>query len=190
MAESFAEKLAEIEAKLAHLETASSIKDSQVSSGTSPFQARVFTVPLTKERAQTGDSDQKFTQTSRVPGLDLPKFDGSDVGQWLRAFTRWLRLTGVGHQADSIQLDWCVAASTAKVQRIVERLAEEAQTFEGFATRLQQVFPRVENDFSIRALLAKLPQLGKEPAPAELEQLLVETEYLLSRLSPNAVEKR
>jgi hypothetical protein len=98
-----------------------------------------------------------------------------------------MRLTGVTSQPESSKLDWAVAAAAPKVQRIVERLAAEAKSYNAFAQRLTEIFPKVENDISIRAQLQKLPALGRDPAPGELEALLVEMSDLMSKMSPDAL---
>ena len=40
-----------------------------------------------------------------------------------------------------------------------------------FLHRLEETYPKVENDIAIRQELNKLPPLGKEPTPGELELL-------------------
>jgi len=77
-----------------------------------------------------------------------------------------------------------------KYQRVVEKLAEESADLRQFLHRLEETYPKVENDIAIRQQLGKLPPLGKETTPGELELLLVEFFDLMGKLSPSALSEQ
>ena len=147
-------QIAALTERLKELELSS--QNASTATGKSPFAPR----PLLTQRssrstqpAEAGDQTAGSTTygaVSRVPGLEMSKFDGSDAEAWLREQQRWMRLTGVIRAPEGTKLDWAVAAATMKVKRLVERLAEEAESFEQFSQKLCEVFPKVENNISLR----------------------------------------
>ena len=58
-----------------------------------------------------------------------------------------------------------MAASIGKSVIIVEYLADDATTLIGALDRMATVFPKIENDLSVRQQLEKLPFLQYAPEP-------------------------
>jgi hypothetical protein len=54
-------------------------------------------------------------------------------------------------------------------------------------TVLEDLFPKLENDISLRSLVEKLPQLTANPDPAAVAQLFVEVEEIFTRMSPGSL---
>ena len=69
----------------------------------------------------------------------------------------------------------------------MEKICEEEPSWDGFWDRMEKLFPKLENDISIRDQIRKLPSLPKEPTPHEVEVLLMDLNFLLSKMSPDAM---
>lgn len=119
--------------------------------------------------------------------MELPKFDGSDFEAFLKKFSRWLRLTQVEYSDERTKLDWLVAASIGKSAIIVENLADDATTLIEALDRMATVFPKIENDLSVRQQLEKLPFLQYAPEPQMAAHFFLIFEELISHLSNGAM---
>ena len=97
--------------------------------------------------------------------MELPKFDGSDFEAFLKKLSCLLRLTQVEYSDERTKLDWLVAASIGKSAIIVENLADDATTLIEALDRMATIFPKIENDLSVRQQLEKLPFLQYAPEP-------------------------
>ena len=91
--------------------------------------------------------------------MELTKFDGLDF----EAFLPLAPFTQVEHSDERTKLDWLVAASIGKSTIIVENLADDATTLIEALDRMATVFPKIENDLSVRQQLEKLPFLQYAP---------------------------
>ena len=132
-------------------------------------------------------SDLRENVSSKLPAVPLPTFDGSDSDAFLKEFDRWMRLTGMHSSSVQMQLDWLVQACTPKVKKLVEKVVEEQGNFVDVLRKLEDLFPKLENDISLRSLLDKLPQLASSPDPATVAQLFVEMEEIFIRMSPGCL---
>jgi len=135
----------------------------------------------------SGQSDGKDNVSSKLPAVPLPTFDGSDLDGFLKEFDRWMRLTGMHDSSSQMQLDWFVQACTPKVKKLVEKVVEEQGTLVGVLQKLEDLFPKLENDISLRSLVDKMPQLPANPDPATVAQLFVEIEEVFARMSPRCM---
>ena len=72
-----------------------------------------------------------------------------------------------------------MAASIGKSAIIVENLADDATTLIEALDRMATVFPKIENDLSVRQQLDKLPFLQYAPEP----QMAVHFSYILRNFS-------
>ena len=50
----------------------------------------------------------------------------------------------------------------------VERLAETTRDFAAFVAKLEEIFPKLETDTTIRAKLNDVPALPREPSPQQV----------------------
>ena len=164
------------------LSVAETTQNTSHSSTTSPFAPK--RLQLQKETAP--DDSENSTGSTRLPPVDLPKFDG-DLEDFYKQFSRWLRLSGVHRASERVKLDWVLVAAAPNFRKLLEKVVEEEPTWEGFWDRMEKLFPKVENDLSIREKLRQVPQLPKEASPHEVEVLLLELNDLFSKLSPGAM---
>ena len=125
--------------------------------------------------------------SAKLPPVPLPVFDGSDLELFLKEFERWLRLSGVQSCPESYQLDWLIQCATPKLKRIVERVVEEQPKLESVLLALSQLFPKLENDLTLRESLEKLSPLPASPDPSQVKRLLVEFEEVTAKMSPGAL---
>ena len=127
--------------------------------------------------------------TAKLPPVPLPTFDGSDLELFLKHFERWLRLSGVESCPESFQLDWLIECAAPKIRRIVEKVVDEQvePKLDSVLHTLAQLFPKMENDLSLRESLEKLPSLSSSPEPAQVKRLLVEFEEITARMSKGAL---
>lgn len=193
MADTLETTIEEMERKLKILED-QFIGSTASSSSKSPFQ------PLTSlrrriEALKGSDSEEtarSITTTavaaSRLPAVNLPSFDGSDLETFLKEFSRWLRLTGLTNAQDTVKCDWLIQACTIKVKKILEKLVDDTNNeFSKVLDKMEVLFPRLENDISLREALKRIPQLPREPEPQQVAQLLLEFEDIIARMSPEAL---
>ena len=127
---------------------------------------------------------------SKLPPVTLPTFDGSDLESFLKDFERWLRLSGVDKCSESFQLDWLIQAASPKVKRIVERVVEEEGNLEKVLESLAELFPRLENDITLRDALDRIPQLSPTPEPAQVKKLFIDFEEIISKMSVDGLGKQ
>ena len=138
---------------------------------------------LKMEMDQPPEEKDKQTLQGKLPQVECPMFDGQDLESFVRNFSRFLRLTGLVHASDMVKRDWLINSMSAKVKRTLERINDEVSSFDELFDRLQRLFPKIENDVTIRNLMQKVPVLPKEPHQNELEQIIIELDELFSRLS-------
>ena len=86
------------------------------------------------------------TMPTRVPTVELPKFDGSDLESFYRDFLRWLRLCNLGAANDSLKIDWFLCCCGPKVKKICEKVAERELSFAGIISKMESLFPSIETD--------------------------------------------
>ena len=125
--------------------------------------------------------------SAKLPPVPLPTFDGSDLESFLNEFERWLRLSGVEGAPTSFQFDWLVQCTVPKFRKVVERVVEEHKDWEPLLLALAELFPRLENDLTLRVSFEKLPSSPFSPEPAQVKRLLVEFEEVCSRTTLGAL---
>jgi hypothetical protein len=182
-----ANRLRELE--LRYLPSASSTKTTSSSpfAPVSSLRQRIQSFQVDRTPVQPQITDRKDV-LSRLPPVTLPTFDGSDLDTFLKDWQRWLRLSGVCESSEQVKLDWLLESCTPKVKKLVEKVIDESKvSLIEVLLKLETLFPRLENDITLRSLLDKLPQLPISPEPAAVAQLLVEIEELLARLSENTM---
>ena len=124
---------------------------------------------------------------SKLPPIPLPVFDGNDLDVFLKDFERWMRLSGVDVCAENVKLDWLIQACAPKVKKLVEKVVEEKVSLIDVLNQLEALFPKLENDISLRSAVEKLPSLPASPDPSVVAQLFVELEEIFSRMQPGSM---
>ena len=144
--------------------------------------------PISELRNVRSSTSQLLTQaTAKLPNAELPKFDGTDLEDYCKEFLRFFRLTGMMEGEDQIKIDWFIQGCHLKIKKLVQKVADEHKTFASFLDKLETLFPKIENDISIREKLKKVQSLAREPLPTEVETLILDLETLFSKLTPNAL---
>ena len=87
-----------------------------------------------------------------------------------------------------IKTNWLIDSCTLKVKKFVEKLVDKSpEDLLSVLQKIEMLFPKLENDITLRSLLEKAPRLPAKPDPAAVAQLFVEFEEILARLSPEAM---
>ena len=90
--------------------------------------------------------------------------------------------------SEKFKLDWLVEACTPKVKKLVEKIIEEKKyDLLGVLTQLEILFPKLENDLTLRANLRKITQLPQNPDPSAVATIFLEIEEIFVRLTPGAM---
>ncbi len=170
--------LIEIESRVKLLEShfLGSSTDHSVFAPVSTIRKRIDSFCASKS---SGSSPESFSQ-SKLPPVTLPTFNGSDLDIFLKRWQRWLRLCGLEHAPDQAKLDWLIEACTPRVLNLVEKVVEENNNLHQVLCKREELFPKLENDITLRSSLEKIPQLPASPEPNQVAQLLVEFEEILA----------
>ena len=188
--------VAELESRLRDLELHFLGPPCQLSNPFNPVSSqrsridRFKAISRSSPQTQTQSSPQEISEKRevKVPAVQLPVFDGLDLDTFLKDWERWLRLSGVQDLSDKTKLDWLVEACTPKVKKLVEKVIDE-KNFDLLAvfTQLETLFPKLENDLTLRATLRKISQLPQNPEPSAVATLFLELEEIFVRLSAQAM---
>ena len=126
--------------------------------------------------------------TTKLPSIELPKFDGNDFEEFLKRWHRWLRLSGLQLEPDLSKCDWLIEACTPKVRRLVETVVDQHNSdLIPVLRQLSSLYPKLENDLTLRAKLDRITPLPPNPDPELVAQLALEIEEVFVRLSPSAM---
>jgi hypothetical protein len=139
-------------------------------------------------KTHSDESSGKGEVSGKLPQVKLPEFDGQNLETFLKDFSRFLRLSGGNTMSEKLKLDWLIESITPKVKRLIEKLVEESDSrLEKVLRQMEALFPKIENDLTIRSAIEKIPQLPQNPDPAQVANLLLELESLFGKLSENAM---
>ena len=126
--------------------------------------------------------------TTKLPTIDLPKFDGNDFEEFLKRWHRWLRLSGLQAETDQSKCDWLIEACVPKVRKLVETVVDQHDCdLICVLKSLSNLYPKLENDLTLRARLEKITPLPANPDPELVAQLTLEIQEVFVRLSPTAM---
>ena len=125
--------------------------------------------------------------TTKLPSVKLPEFSGQDFEEFLDDFQRWLRMTNVQKEPQETKLDWLLEACTAKTKPIVKKLIRDSIELGEVLTAMSKLFPKLDNDLTLRAKLEKVPSLAHNCEPAQVAQLFLELEELMVKMSKGAM---
>ena len=136
----------------------------------------------------TRSVSSKPPPTTKLPTIDLPKFDGNDFEEFLKRWHRWLRLSGLQAETDQSKCDWLIEACVPKVRKLVETVADQHDCdLIRVLKSLSNLYPKLENDLTLRARLEKITPLPANPDPELVAQLTLEIQEVFVRLSPTAM---
>lgn len=188
----------DLERRLRELELRS-VVPSEITAVSNPFapvsslarRISRFQPPQPTPQPERESQPRVISQTSKLPILPLPTFDGTDLENFLKNWERWLRISGVELCDEKAKLDWLVESCSPKVRKLVEKVVEEIpDNLVHVLQKLEALFPKLENDLTLRISLDKISQLPSSPEPSQVAQLLVEMEETLARLSTGAMSEQ
>ena len=97
-------------------------------------------------------------------------------------------MSGLHNETDEVKCYWLIECMAPKFRRVVENLAETCDfQLVSVLSKMNVLFPHLENDLSIRLLLDKIPPLIFQPEPSTVAQMFFEIEELLVELTENAM---
>ena len=120
--------------------------------------------------------------------MQPPVFDG-DVEGYSQAMGRWFRLSGVSSLEDKKKIDWILQSSSQRCLPVLEKIVMQNAhlSLEQFLSEMERLFPKIENDISLKERLKSLSVLPKHPTPQDVEVLLLNMEVIFQKLSPGAI---
>ena len=177
--EELAERLEQLEKQFLGKETPSPAK--------TPFAPVSTTSRKIAELSELSFIKEKANTTTKLPMLQPLSFNGVDLDDFLDEFSRWLRLSGVSGEDDSIKIDWLIEFSSPKVRPIVKKLARDYDTLKEVLEGMSKLFPKMENDLTLRAKLDKIPPLQFSPEPAQVAKLFLDLEEIFGKMSRDAL---
>ena len=164
------------------------------SDGVTPFTPRTFVeeritkIVSKKEKDDDDEEEEKGKKvTTKLPSIKSPEFSGEDFESFLEDFERWMRLTGLENEKEVTKLDWLVECTTGKAKVLVKKLARESQHLGEVLRKMSKLFPKLENDLTLRAKMDKLPQLPYNVEPSEVAKRFLDLEDLMSKMSESAM---
>lgn len=152
-----------------------------------PFTAKSVAASKIKELAETSFAKEKPQITTRLPMLQPLNFNGTDLDDFFDEFSRWLRLSGVSFEDDTTKIDWLIEFTTPKIRPIVKKIAKEQSSLQGVLEAMAKVFPKMENDLTLRAKLEKTISLPHCPEPAQVAQMFIDLEEIFGKMSRGAM---
>ena len=135
------------------------------------------------DRAES--SDQKVS--TKLPSVKLPEFNGQDLEEFLDDFCRWLRMSGLSAENDLVKMDWLLESCVGKTRPIIKKLVQETSSLEVVLQSMAKLFPKLDNDLTIRSKLEKVQPLTHQCEPAQVAQLFLEIEELMGKMSRGAM---
>ena len=137
--------VAELTAKLAELEARYLGPSSPAPCVThSPF------APLPFSRTSF-DVDLPSSTISKLPSIPLPSFEGSNLEQFHKEFSRFVRLTGLSSAEEHIQKDWLILCCHPKIKPLIEKVCCDQRTLSEVFSGLHTLFPSLESDLTLRS---------------------------------------
>ena len=148
-----------------------------------PFAPTASVVKKVEELVSVSLPPSDRQATTKLPILKLPEFTGVDLEDFLDEFGRWLRLSGVQHENEQTKLDWLLESCSHKIKPVVKKLIKEHNDLGEVLHRMSKLFPKLENDLSLRQKLDKISPLPHSPEPSQVAQLYVDLEELLGKMT-------
>jgi hypothetical protein len=141
---------------------------------------------ISKRQERDEETDSKVQ--TKLPMIKIPEFQGIDLEDFLDDFERWLRLTGLQNEPPQTKLDWLIEACQGKTKPIVKKLIKETNwDLEVVLQGMSKLFPKLENDLTLRNKLDKIPALQYNCEPHQVAQLFLELEELLNKMSTGSM---
>ena len=133
-------------------------------------------------------SDDSEEDKTNALKLEIPPFDGRTVEKYAEKSGRFLVLTGKAKGKDRVKANLIVQGITdPELQERVSELLKTAICFEDFLKKLQDLYPTLETDLSIRGEISKVSHLPYDPKPEQVLKLLESPERLFDNLNPGVM---
>ena len=92
-------------------------------------------------------------------------------------------MTNVQSESQSTKLDWLLESCNLKTRPIVKKLIQESTSFEEALLGMAKLFPKLENDLTLRTKLDKIQSLPQISEPAMVAKPFLEMEELMGKMS-------
>lgn len=97
-------------------------------------------------------------------------------------------MSGLHSDVDEVKCYWLIECMAPKFRKVVENLVESSECqLVPVLSKMNTLFPQLENDLSIRLLLDKIPLLPYQPEPSVVAQMFFDIEERLAELTDNAM---
>ena len=127
-------------------------------------------------------SKNKFPESKR------PVWDGQDLEHFAKRFVMMLRVKGsLNIQPQSRVDEWILCCNSSALETFIERLWTECSSWVEFVEKMSVVYPCLQSDQLIINSVKALAFLGSQPKPSEIQTLIHEFEYLLHKMSSQAL---
>ena len=77
-----------------------------------------------------------------------------------------------------------------KVKPIVKKLARDHDSLVDVLQAMSKLFPKMENDLTLRAKIDKVPLLQFAPEPAQVAQLFLDLEEIFGKMTEGALSEQ
>ena len=134
-----------------------------------PF-APISTTARKIKELEASFTGEKPSVTTKLPILQPISFSGVDLDEFVEEFSRWLRLSGVLHESEEVKIDWLVEFSSPKVRPVVKKITKEKHTISDVLEEMAKLFPKMENDLTIRAKVEKVFSFHMHLSPVLLHK--------------------
>ena len=138
-----------------------------------------------KSEKDSEKEEQKIM--TKLPMVKLPEFSGVDFEEFLDDFQRWLRMTNVISEPQDTKIDWLLEACSIKVRPMVKKLMSESTSLSEILQHMSKLFPKLDNDLTLRSKLDKIQPLVQNAEPSQVAQLFLEMEELMNKMSKGAM---
>ena len=130
---------------------------------------------------------QNKSHSVKLPTITCTPFQGTDLDEWIEEYSRWMRLTGVQNEPKHVKTDLLIENCGPKVRPLIKKLVLEIEDFQQVIVHMGKLFPKMENDLTLRQKLDRIPPLPSMPEPQHVAQLCIEMDEIFGKLSEGAM---
>ena len=153
----------------------------------STIESKIAKISKKHDDSEKSEKDSEQKVSTKLPMVKLPEFSGADFEEFLDDFQRWLRMTNVMNEPNETKMDWLLEACNGKTRPIVKKLIQESISLDQVLHAMSKLFPKLDNDLTLRSKLDKIQTLQHNCEPSQVAQLFLEMEELMGRMSKSAM---
>ena len=153
------------------------------------IETKINKIAKKEKKEEDDEEDEKEGKkvTTKLPSINNPEFSGEDFESFLEDFERWMRLTGLEDEKELTKLDWLVECTQGKAKILVKKLVKDKKNLGDVLRGMSKLFPKLENDLTLRLKLEKVPQLPWIAETHQVAQLYVDLEDIMVKMSETAM---